>query len=89
MPAAFLADVVDGADVGMVQRGCGLGLAAKALERLRVLGQIVGKELEGNKTSEARIFGFVDHPHTAAAQLLDDAIVRDGLADHCSRMLRP
>ncbi len=30
---------------------------------------------------ESRVFGLVDHTHPAAAQLLDDAIVRDGLAD--------
>jgi hypothetical protein len=28
------------------------------------------------------VFSFVDHTHAAAAQLLDDSVVRDGLADH-------
>ena len=31
---------------------------------------------------ESSVLGFVDHSHTTAAQLLDDAVVRDGLADH-------
>ena len=30
---------------------------------------------------EAGVLGLVHHAH-AAAQLLDDAVVRDGLADH-------
>ena len=29
-----------------------------------------------------RIFSLVHHTHSAAAELLDDAVVRDGLADH-------
>jgi hypothetical protein len=28
------------------------------------------------------VFSFVDHTHPAAAEFLDDAVVRDGLADH-------
>jgi hypothetical protein len=31
---------------------------------------------------QADVFSFVHHPHPAAAQLLDDAVMRDGLADH-------
>jgi hypothetical protein len=42
---------------------------------------------ECDKTVEAGVFGFVDHTHPATAQLLDNAIVRDGLADHWAAML--
>ena len=28
------------------------------------------------------VLGLLDHTHPAAAQLLDDAVVRDGLANH-------
>ena len=31
---------------------------------------------------QPHVLGFVDHTHPAAAQLLDDAVVRDGLTDH-------
>jgi hypothetical protein len=31
---------------------------------------------------QTRIFRFVDDAHPATAQLFDDAVVRDGLADH-------
>jgi hypothetical protein len=55
---------------------------------LLVFGHVIGQELEGNKTPELHILGLVDHPHPAAAQLLDDAVVRDVLADH-SRMRAP
>src|SRR5713226_8553860 len=35
------------------------------------------------------VLGLVDHTHTAAAEFLDDAVVRNGLADHWTRILRP
>ena len=37
-----LADIVNRADVGVIQRGSGASFAAKALDGLRVLGNIVG-----------------------------------------------
>jgi hypothetical protein len=44
-------------------------------------------------TSERRsvrvqYLGLIDHAHTASAELFDDAVVRDGLTDHWSRILR-
>ena len=33
---------------------------------------------------QPRIFGFVDDAHPAAAQLLEDVVVRDGAPDHAS-----
>ena len=53
-----------------------------AVEGLRVFGYLVGQELEGNKPAELQILGLVHHAHPAAAQLLHDAVVRNGLADH-------
>jgi hypothetical protein len=34
------------------------------------------------------VLGLVDHTHPTTAQFLGNAIVRDDLADHWSRMLR-
>ena len=51
--AILFADVVNGADVGMVERGSGLGLALKALQRLAVLGDIVGQKLQGDEAVRA------------------------------------
>ena len=80
--AVFLANVVNGADVGMVQRGSRLRLALKAAERLGILGHFIGQKFERDKTMQPRVFGFVNHTHAAAAQLLDNAVVRNGLSDH-------
>ena len=73
--AVVIPDVVDGADVGMVQGRSGTGLAAKALDGLSILGGFFGEEFKGETAAEACVFGLVDDTHTAAAKFLDDAIV--------------
>ena len=80
--AILFADVVDGADVRMVQGGCGLGFALEAGQRLRVAGHFLGQKLEGHKAVQTRVFRFVDDAHPAAAQLLDNAVVRNRLTQH-------
>ena len=77
-----IVNLVDGADVRVVQRGRGLGFPLKTAEGLCVLGELVGKKLQGNLATELQVFRLVDNTHPAAAQLLHNVIVRDGLADH-------
>ena len=48
----------------------------------RVFGDFVGQKLQGDEAVELDVLGLVDNPHPATAQLLNDAVVRDGLADH-------
>ncbi len=71
----------------MVQRGSGTGFPPEAFQGLRVLGNIVRKEFQSDEAPKIKVFGFVDHAHPAAAELLDDAVVRDGLANHCAEIL--
>jgi hypothetical protein len=85
----MFADLIDGADVGMIQRGRRARFTAKALQGLGVLLQMIGQEFQGHEAAQFDILSFVDHTHAPTAELLDDAIMRDGLADHRSRMLRP
>src|SRR5437763_11693345 len=84
---SVFADFVDRADVGMVESGSCPSLAAEAFQCLRVLRNIVGQEFQRDKAAEFGILGLVDHTHAAATQLLDDAVMRDGLADHADAML--
>jgi hypothetical protein len=46
------------------------------------MGNIFGQELECHKTTKLGVLGLVDHTHPTAAEFLDDAVVRDSLADH-------
>ena len=71
-------DVVDGADVGMVQRRGGARLAAESLDRLRVWGNIFRKEFESDVAAEADVLGPIDNAHASAAKLFDDGVMRNG-----------
>jgi hypothetical protein len=66
----------------MIQGRRGPSFAAKALQRSRIMSNAIGKKFEGYKPAEADILSLVHHTHPPTAQLLDNAVVRDGLADH-------
>ena len=53
--AVVFADLVDGADVGMVQRRGGAGFALEALERLRVLGNDLREGTSGRRSGPSRM----------------------------------
>ena len=85
----FLANVVNRADIGMIQCRRGLRLALETAECLRIAGDLVGEKFQGDEAVQARILGLVNDPHPAAAQFLQDAVVRDRLAGHilCDHVL--
>jgi hypothetical protein len=78
----LVVNFVDRADVGMVQGGSGLRFSLEAGESLRIVSDLVGQELQGDKAVQLYVLSFIDHAHPSTAKLLDDAVVRDGLADH-------
>ena len=80
--AIVFADFMNCADTGMVQSGSSVRLALEAHQRLRVLDNVIRKKFQSNKASELQVLGFIDDAHSASAQLVYDAIVRNGLADH-------
>src|SRR5271165_3509909 len=79
--AVKVGNIVDDADVGMVQLRSSAGLAQEAVEGLAVIGEVVGNELQRHVAAEARIFCFVNHAHAAATELPQEAVVGNGLAD--------
>ena len=66
----------------VVQGRRSLRLALKTGERLRVAGDLIGQELESDKPVQPSVFGLVDHTHPTTPELLDNAVVRNGLVDH-------
>jgi hypothetical protein len=70
---------VDRADVGVVQGGSSLGLPLEAAEGLGVVGEAVGKELQGDVAAELQVFRFVHQAHAPAADPAEDAIVGNRL----------
>ncbi len=81
----MLADLVNGADVGMVQSRRSPSFASKTLERLQVPGKLVRQKLQRDKPPQLSVFGLVNDTHAAAAQFFDNAVMRDVLVDHKRR----
>ncbi len=80
-PIPALSDLVDGADVGMIEGGSRAGLTPEAFQSLRIRRHIVGQEFQGDKAAQVNILRLIDDAHTAAAELFNDAVVRYDLAD--------
>ena len=75
----MLADFMDRADVGVVQCRRGTRLSTKSFERLRIMRDTFGQEFQRYETTKFGVLGFVDYTHPATPQLLDYAVMRDGL----------
>ena len=67
---------------GWFERGRGPRLAPEAFQELAVLGQFFGQELERHAAAELGVLGLVHHAHAPAAELLEDAVVGNRLANH-------
>ncbi len=80
--AIVLADIVDGADVGMVERRGSLRFTLETRQGLRIATELVGQELQRHEAVKAGVLGLVDHTHAAAAELLNDAVMRNRGLDH-------
>ena len=76
-----LADFVDRADVGMIQRGSSARFAEKSFEGLLVAGNLIRKKLQGDGAAQRGVLGSVNHPHPAAAEFFDDAVMGHDLAN--------
>ena len=81
--ALVLANLVNRADSGMIQRRCGTRFAAETLQRRGGLRQVRRQELEGHLPAEKDVFSLVDNTHTSATQLFQNAVMRNGIADQC------
>ena len=91
--AIFLPNVVNRADVGMIECRSGLRFSLKAAQGLRVLGDVVGQEFQGDVAVQPGVLGFIHHTHATYAESFKDVEVRNGLSDerfqvrHCGVML--
>ena len=81
------ANFVDRANVWVIQRGGCARFAAKAFNGLRIAGKLLGKKFQPDKSPKFEILGLVDHTHTAAAELLDDSVMGNRLADHVGTLM--
>ena len=61
----MLAHVVQGANVRVVQAGDGLRLALEPLLEIRVRGDMLGEDLDGDRAVQASVAGLIDFTHAA------------------------
>src|SRR6266571_1994103 len=73
---------MDSANIGMVQGGSCPRFPLKSFQRLMIGREPIGQELQSNVAAQTQVFGLIDHTHAAATQLLQDAVMRNGLANH-------
>ncbi len=63
--AVLVADVVERADVRMIQAGDGLCFALEALAQFGAIGEMSGQNFDRDDAVEARVAGFVHLAHSA------------------------
>ena len=71
---AFFIDLVDRADVLMIEGRGRLRLLQEPLLGGVVAGQVRGEELDGDLALQARVLGRVDDPHAAVTEFGEDRI---------------
>ncbi len=67
-------DLVDDTDVRVRQRRGRLGLNQEPLLQSRLVQEVRGQELQGHRALEFEVLGFINDPHSAPADLLDDTV---------------
>jgi hypothetical protein len=77
-----LSDLVDHADVGMVEGRSGPCLTLETLEGVSAAGELLGQELHRHVAVEAHVLGFVYHTHPAPAEPPENSVMGQRLADH-------
>ncbi len=82
LTAIVFADIVRSTDVGMVQRRRGTRLALKAVNRLSVVRELDREEFQRHLTRQPGIVRLVDDAHAALAELRDNKVMGDCLANH-------
>src|SRR5258708_39602940 len=77
----LLSDIVDRANVRVIESRGRLCLGLKSFERVAVVRQPVREEFQRNEAVKARVFGLVHHTHPSAAELLNNVVVRNCAAN--------
>ena len=72
--AVLPADVVECADVRVIQTADGPGLTLETFAALRVVGHVFGKDFDGNRTVQSGVDGPIHFSHTARAKFLADFV---------------
>ena len=75
-------DLVDVADVGVIECGGRFRLSPEPRLNFLVAEQVSRQEFQSYRTLEVRVLSLVNDTHAALAELPGDLVVRDGSVDH-------
>src|SRR5512135_2738398 len=87
--AVILLHRVQRYNIWMVECGDSASLALEAGQALGVVSHLPWQDLKRHIAPELRVRRAIHHTHSATAELLNDAVVRDGLPDHWAEILGP
>src|SRR5262245_30943914 len=85
--AFMLANVINRANVWMIQCCHSACFTLKTLQSLRIFSKVVGKVFQRDESLQPEIFGFVHNAHTSAAELFLNPVMTDNLADHTAAVV--
>jgi hypothetical protein len=80
--AIALIDLMNGADVGMIECRGRSSFALKSLQSLAVANHLRRQELEGYISAEFEVKSAVNHSHAATAQPVFNAVMGNSFAKH-------
>src|SRR5262245_39303198 len=69
LPPAGFFDTMNGCNVGMIQGGQHAGFTLKSRYAVRISGKGLGKELDGDTSTQLRVGGLIDVAETTAAKV--------------------
>ncbi len=68
------ADVVNAADVRVIQGGDRAGFAFETETRLRIFGLVAARHLDGHRPAKAGVSGAIHLAHATSAKVADDLV---------------
>src|SRR6266566_8675557 len=74
-------NVVNRANVRMVESRGGTGFSSEPFEGLAVIRKFLRQELQRHESAQLSVFRLVNDTHTAATKLFQNAVVGDGYPD--------
>src|SRR5580693_1359281 len=74
-------NVVSGANIWVAQRAGGARFTPESFSGRGIVHKFGRQEFERNGAAQPYVLGAINHSHPSSAQLLDNAIVGEGLAD--------
>src|ERR1043166_120802 len=74
VPAVFVAHLINGDDVRMIERRSSVSLLTETAETIAILGECFCQNLDGNLSPQARVFSQIHLTHSALANLRADFV---------------